>query len=708
MNRLLLFFSLLCLPAFQIKAQTITITKDTIKTEIKKLQAGKDSTGIDSTRAIADSLKPKPVRLIPIQLGTLNNANEFNHTISKDEIEFTEYRNISDVINYYSPAFLRNLGTLGQPGELFIYGAGFDEVSYLKDGLLINNRLTNSFDLNNIQSESIDSIEIIPSIRGFLYGSTNNLSSVNFISKENFSIENKKGTYSRLRYYQSADEEAFIDAIFSTGIYKNLTGHFEITNATIGNISSGTRFKNSEYGSWQGNAKLHYLLSNDINITANYYYSNSTTHLFGGVDLDSTAKLAEEPVSENGYPVNYLYRYYKNAERNIDLRLLHKLSGSLTGDATFYSRYNFLEYRNDEFASPSSAGRTVYNNKINVYGFALTENYNADFLSLYFNSTYERSVLDTYYWGLDQKINSFSVASRLNLFLADSSLIPSVFGKYLYQYSKSYFGFGGDATYKISNNVSLYAGVSYFEKPFGFITERNINGDYSLISNAGSSTKTTLAEAGFKLVQQNFSGIINIFYRNTEDELHLTTAETGYKLYVPIDKKLIGANLGLNYQLWRFNFEASLSGYYLKYKVIMGTTITSGKTYTYYSESRRYTLPEYTFNGGFYYKDILFSNNLNLKTGIRISSVGLQQGYAGEFDRSDLWEQINEKRYGTQYFTTLHPSLTLDFILIGEIQKRATIYFSFENLLDKKYFIVEGYYMPRRYIKLGVAWQFLN
>ncbi|RJP67070.1 MAG: hypothetical protein C4539_10550 [Ignavibacteriales bacterium] len=693
MNRLILIFSLLCLPAFQIKAQTDTsINKDTKKTEFNNLQAGKDSTGIDSTRAIADSLKPKSVRLIPIQLSTLNNANEFNHTVNKDEIEFTEYRNIADVISYYSPAFLRNLGTLGQPSELMIYGAGYDQLSYLKDGLLINNRLTNSFDLNNIQSESIDSIEIIPSIRGFLYGSTNNLSSVNFISKENFSIENKKGAYSRLRYYQSADEEAFIDAIFSTGIYKNLTGHFEITNATISN-----RFQNSEYGSWQGNASLRYIFSNSFNIVANYNYINSQTHLFGGIDVDSLSKINEEETSEYRFPVNSLYRYYKNTERNIDLRLLHKLSGSLTGDATFYSRYNFLEYRNDEFASPSSTDRIVYNNKTKVYGFALTENYNADFLSLYFNSVYERSVLDTYYWGSDQKINSFSVASRLNLFLADSSLIPSVFGKYLYQYSKSYFGFGGDATYKFSNNVTLYAGVSYFEKPFGFITERNINGDYSLIPNAGSSIKTTSVEAGLKLFQQTFSGVINIFYRNTEDELHLTTAETGYKLYVPIDKKLIGANLGLNYQLWRFNIESSLSGYYMKNKMVSSSI-----------NQRIYLLPEYTFNGGIYYKDILFSNNLNLKTGIRVSSVGFQQGYAGELDKSDLWEQINEKRYGTQYNVTLHPSLTLDFILIGEIQKRATIYFSFENLLDKKYFIVEGYYMPPRYIKLGVAWQFLN
>jgi len=501
MNRLIFILSLICLTAYQSGAQTDTIIiKNTTKATISNIPSGKDSITItDTTTTGADSLKIKPERLIPIHSKSLNGIKEFNRTISYNEIEFTEYRNTADIINYSSPAFLRNLGTLGQPSELLVYGAGFDQVSYLKDGLLINNRLTNSFDLNNIQSESIDSIEIIPSVRGFLYGSTNNVSSVNFISKENFSVEGKKGSYSRLRYYQSADEEAFVDAIFSTGIYKNLTGHFEITNSTIGN-----RFQNSEYGSWQGNATLRYPFSNSVNLLANFNYVNAQTHLFGGIDIDSLNKSSIETTTELQYPVNSLYRYYKNAEHNGYFKVLHKLGGSLIGEATFYTQNNFLEYRNDEYASTTSAERVVYNNKIKVYGFSLTENYSADYLSLYFNSTYEKSILDTYYWGLNQKINSFSIASRFNLFLADSLLIPSVFGKYLYQYSHSYFGLGGDVTYNLSKSLSLYAGLSYFQKPFGFITSTNLNGYFPSLLGDNRSTNITSAELGMRFSQSVF------------------------------------------------------------------------------------------------------------------------------------------------------------------------------------------------------------
>ena len=53
-------------------------------------------------------------------------------------------------------------------------------------------------------------------------------------------------------------------------------------------------------------------------------------------------------------------------------------------------------------------------------------------------------------------------------------------------------------------------------------------------------------------------------------------------------------------------------------------------------------------------------------------------------------------------------SYKVDFTLVGEIQKVAIVYFTFENLLDNKYYITPYYPMPERNFRFGVAWELLN
>ncbi|MFO7526389.1 MAG: putative porin, partial [Ignavibacteriaceae bacterium] len=103
------------------------------------------------------------------------------------------------------------------------------------------------------------------------------------------------------------------------------------------------------------------------------------------------------------------------------------------------------------------------------------------------------------------------------------------------------------------------------------------------------------------------------------------------------------------------------------------------------------TVPEYSFNVGLYFRGNLFEDNLNLKSGLKFS-------YIGEHISPTNW--IGRFKVDQAY--------RLDFILSGEIRKAAIVYFTIENLLDRKYYITPYYPMPGISLRFGLAWEFLN
>jgi len=248
-----------------------------------------DSLYADSTAVVTDSLFTAaddsasfkdtldvlaiPDTLVPIQGIELAEASTI---IDRQTFLFTNYRYTGDLLRPFSLNFIRDFGFIGQPNETFIYGIGNGGISYLQNGVLWNNRYTNSLDLNLMQSEDVDSIEVVPSPRGFLYGPFNNPITVNFIMRDFVSKE----LYSRIRYYEGPDGEAMIDGKFNAKVAKRWNLSFQITNR-----SYDSSYTNSEFSIWQANAKLKYFLSNSVNFTGWYYLVKSNQGLNGGLIL---------------------------------------------------------------------------------------------------------------------------------------------------------------------------------------------------------------------------------------------------------------------------------------------------------------------------------------------------------------------------------------------------------------------------------------
>lgn len=649
----------------------------------------KDSLLVKDSLSIKDSARILSRIIIPRNQVPLEPVRGLSYTVSKREMLFNDYAFTGQLLDPAAFSFTRDLGTLGQPHEVTLYGAGYNELSFLKDGLFINNRLTNSLDLNNIQSESVDSVEVIPLPRGFLYGTFNNQSAVNFISREEFSLREKGAPYSRVRYYQAQNEEAMVDFIYNSHWFRRISTTFEITNKTY-NDPKDPQPLNSDYSLWNANFRLKYFLSNSFNLIGSYNYVKSDIGLYGGITqhyLDSLRAGSQGSLDNLDLKVADVYfakRHRRTTEHNAVLQLLGSpLSKNYLDIKAYYLfQRDSLTGTNNIFPRQQSK----------VYGAALRDKFDLSLFNFDLNSNYEVNSLKAENILKDNRnIHSFSLTAQTSLKLFDTSFVPSVFVKYLNYDGKSYAGFGGDVLYKYDSKIEFYAGLSQFKQPLN-----PVENSMALKQSGIDHKSISLAQAG---VQYNYEGLRNslsVFYRDIKnDPLAIMYADESAKAFnvkevLYLNNKYWGIAANLNFRLWRIYLESNMSYYYND----RGNFV-------------KYALPEFVLRTGIYYRDTLFNSSLHLKTGFYVQYTGTQNSYYYDFERQMRSVNLPDNS-SLNNLNTVSPSLQLDFRLIGEIQKRAILYLAYENILDNRYYIIPNYFRPGRNFKIGISWEFLN
>ena len=601
---------------------------------------------------VYDSLAVEKIKqdtLVPIQTGPLSESSEI---IGKNTFLFNNYRYAADFLRSFSFNFIKDYAFFGYPNETILYGAGNQGISFMEDGVLWNNRFDNSLDLNNIQSEDIDSVEIVRSPRGFLYGPYNNPVSVNFITKDFVSSI----PYTRIKYYEGPSGEAMIDGKFNAKIYKRWNLSLEATNR-----SADPRYTNSDYSLWMANVKLKYFLSNSINITALYKYVDSKLGLNGGIDVDSirqiTSNIDSLLYSTQFAPVIYPDRTKNVTNHNFGLRLQAIPYEDANVELSLY-----YKFKADELKDKRDSIETKDRYEEKTLGVNLNYSQNLGFLSARIISNLEKNKLTNSYISGDQTTykmdySYFSVAGILSLHLLDSTLVPSVFYKYFNQkytqfgkdYTNSNSGFGADVQYTPVEDISFYAGYSVYNQ-FDYLDQKNFE--------IGANVKTNSLIVDIKY-----------FYRKDFNLYSITRPYWLAGILDPATKNIKGIGVNLNYKFWKLLIETNTSHYFDQY--VYNT----------------YTLPEVQFTGGIYLNDWFFEDNLLLKSGFIFYYNG---------------------KYKSNLTTNVDPSNRLDFTLVGEIKKVAIVYFTWENLFNNQYFITPYYPMPERSIRFGAAWELLN
>jgi hypothetical protein len=608
---------------------------------------------ITDTALTSDTTKTTKIAekdtLIPLQSEPLTDVSAI---INKKTFLFENYRYTGDLLRSFSLNFVKDLGFIGYPHETFIYGVGNSGISYLKDGLFINNRFTNSLDLNFVQSEDIDSIEIIPSPRGFLYGAYNNPVTVNFITRDFI----PSAPYTRIKYYEGPDGEAMIDGKFNAMVANRWNLSFQATNRIVDET-----YSNTEFSIWQANAKLKYFLSNSVNITGSYYFVGSNQGLNGGVDYDSLTQISDNPASDLYEPfvapVVYPNRKLDVTQHNFRLRTLAKPFDDSKLDLSVYYRYGLDEYRNVrdsldfglDHTSKSFGALVNYLQNVGIFTFQLLGDY--------------ESLSNKLFWRSDNFTNSgnfsrFSFGGILTATFLEKYIQTSLYYKqnhfdeldYWDEKEISLNGLGADIILRPGDIQSIYIGYS--------LRESRSNDEYI---------------PGFELgTRLNYSGLLFDFKYFHNEHFY----ESSLEVYPPwfYIQKARGLGLILNYKFSFFLLETNTS-YYFEV-----------------DEERPVNLPNWQFVGGLYVNDMFFDDNLDLKAGFKFY-------YKGKTD------------FAFDYFGgggSVDPTNKIDFTLAGEIRGAAIFYFIWENLLGNQYYITPYYPMPERNIRFGLAWELFN
>ena len=626
--------------------------QDSVTTELKIYS---DTLSVNPDSIIAnDSLLIVTERDSIVPLCSLPLTDKSLITQNKELLKL-EYQYPGDYLRLSQFNFIKNLGFTGQPNETFLYGVGNDAVSYLMDGVSYNDRQSNSLNLNLLQSEDVDSIEVIPLPRGFLYGAYNNPVSVNFITKDFLSTQ----PYSRIRFYQGTNRDMMFDGIFNAVITNKLIASFDITNR----IYDGT-YDNTDYSIWQGKVKLKYLLSNAVNIIASYNYNDYNAGYSGGVDVDSIRSITEN-VDDVLYDFRAAPMVYPNGELKTlthlpRLRLLIKPFENFKSDLSFFYLYNdYQKFTNQKQFTESK-----------TFGINFRNDFTYDPIDLQLIADYEKGSIDrreertvdtvTYHSNIPTSdYDLFSLSGNVSLNLFDGALIPSAFGKLSSYYtisgsrdfSDNPFSIGFDLTYKGLGFVELYGGYSNL-KPYS-----NYDLSYDIFEVA----------ANFKI--ENLYASIR-YFRNNHQTINYDLA--GY-----YNTKNYGNVSGVGLD---FNF---------KYSIFLLQSNSS--FYTSMDDEYLFGVPDFQTQTGLYYTSKLFNDNLDLKTGFVFYYTGKNNVFTRE--------------HGV---TEVPSSYKLDFTLAGEIQNIATIYFLFQNLLENNYYITPYYPMPGRNIRFGFAWELFN
>lgn len=623
---------------------------------------------VNDTILKSDSTYFSPTEaLMPLNYNELDKNNFF---IPRESIIKSNYRYAGDLLNEFPFSFQKDYGFVGYPNEVLMYGIGSPFVNWMSDGISLNDRFKSSYNLNLIQTEDIDSIEIVPLPRGFLYGIYMYPVTVNFITRDFIPQQ----PYSRIRYIQGPDREASVDANFHALASKNFLFSFDITNR----IKDST-FRNTEFSIWQIKTRLKYFLSDKINLITSYTYNDYKIGFNGGINVDSIASLTND-INSVLYdkflaPVNKPNGEIKTLQHFPRLNLLTNFFTWFKSDINLYYRFNkvtqqdiFFDLTEEKVYGVSFINRMMIKN----FELNLIADYEHQNQSSKIRDDKIIPIFDTYVLSNDFKVLSLGGILSAKLFYEKLNI--SLFYKYSgvnknferrfvtidsvvvitpisYSTSPSNSGSGIDLYYKFNDNLKFYIGSSFLD----------------LYSASSTNSQSLLFQSGInfssEFIDANLQYVINEYLINSANF---------YQYYKQADKSnAVGLSLKAKYKFILLESQNAL------YKSPSGSEL--------------YFVPDFNSRTGLYYNNFLFENNLNLKTGFIFTYIGKQN-----------YSSVNSRILKV-------PSVSrFDFSLTGEIRKAAIVYFIIENIFDKKYYITPYYPMPERNFRFGIAWELLN
>jgi hypothetical protein len=655
---LLLLFLLLSVPLYAQTNDTIRIITpaDTLNEDI--LSAADSIALSDTLGLLSDSLN---ILVFADTIRPIYQRPLYGNSIFINREQFTRrtFSYTGDIFSVTPFFFDVSPGLAGHPANMLIYGTGSSLTSFLVNGINYNDYSGTPFDLNRVQEEYIDSAEVIPLPRGFLYGAFNNPAAVNFIGRDFISV----APYTKIKYYEGPYGEGFIDGMFNSIITGRMNLFVEVTNR-----KADQRFLNTDYGRWNARIQLKYLLNNNINFLSGYDYSNTYGGAPGGINIFNldlqNNDFYDALYSEIGATVVYPNFRFNTSTNSVFLKSLGSFGNFSFTDFTLYYRFNRIEL--NQPANIENNLDNMFRNKIS--GLSVNQHFNRSIFNLNLIGSLERVEVDNYQGFSGSRtfnnlnFTNLSLAGIFSVSLFDSLLHPSAFYKVSrerYFTTDEHSGFGADISARINEFTTLYAG-------------------YSETQNRFTLNNMEIIQTGIRYSNIFFKTSVNLFSRKGKIIFNPPDTIMNFNSHYFYPGNTAGVSIDLNIHISRVQLEGKVD---------------------YYRENNNapaYILPDIYAAGGLYYRDSLFSGNLDLKTGFNLFYYG----------RRNI--NLTPAQFAIFRSNTAGPDLRLDFFISGEIQNRAIVFFTLENLLNTRYFIIPFYPMPPAGVRFGVNWELFN
>lgn len=632
------------------------------------LPSSRDTTWVQSK---ADSLSP--VRAFETAISILPTRDSLS-VIKRTEVRWGDYSYFGDLLWEIPGAFIRDLGSMGQPSQLTLRGLGWHDIAVLVDGRLVNEPLNGIANLNLFPIQAIQKLEHQTGVRAFLYGLNSTGGALNIITQDFYTNR----PYSRLRYSEDGYGFLSTDGIFS----QNLAHRLNFVAAFQRQTLDG-RYPNSSYDAWNARVKLRYLLSDHVNLVLSEAYNQTEVGLNGGVDLSKTSPV--NVFDELLATVRNTDSYEKIRRHDLTAMIAYRWLGdsSVVSTGTAYFSDNLREYRDEENRPDPNGIFIQSDHRTTWYGVKLNQDIQKWGNQISLGAEIQRrKVTESPNVGVRDE-TAASLTGKVEL---DIPVVkPAVFGRYDRYRGEHLGSYGADVKWVLLSCLSAYGGYSAsYRTPTIQELYWQGSGDSSF---AVEKEKHKVVEAGILAnVTDVFQLRAGYFHRRIEnaiiaDEVSKSGVLPSAFVHNIPEEALEGIDGSVALKVWRFSGKGTWA--YL-------TLQQDGMEQQIY--------PKFFASGEIAYRQMLFQDHLDLKAGLR-----------GKFFSSNFGEQYNPETmiYVENTTAELNQQGSVDAFLIGRIGS-AHIHLILENITDQQYMLTPFYPMSPQKIRFGFEWEFLD
>ncbi|MCI0558672.1 MAG: putative porin, partial [Nitrososphaera sp.] len=469
---------------------------------------------------------------------------------------------------------------------------------------------------------------------------------VNLVTRQH----NNNRPITKLRYMQGPFEYGLTDGMFAQNILRG-------TNLMVGlqRHTTDGRFTNSAYDSWNIRSQLRYNVSDRFNIAASYFYHSADNGQNNGIDTSSPSlfnevdaivhdSTAHESTSRHDFAITGIARLFPD-------------STSIT-QFSLFSMESDREYTDSLKVQGSSS----------LMGGRVLQRFSIKSLSAALGLDIIRESSSGYTWYKQGERNRSAFFGKLELLLLGRLNLAASFRTELQANRRGTISNGLSFQLHINEHINLWGNLSAF---------------------APYQLPWTLEyfSAGIDL-RANNSTVFSISAYTRSHEYPLPYSRllgndlTGWTI-IPAMSGATGGSALLSAKFWQL--ESILTGtmtiFDNEYPVILTTSF-----------------PKWIATGEFAYRDVILTDVMELRTGVRFKYASPYQG-VGYNSRYALFVPNTGAR--------IDESFTLDLFAVAHLGD-AYLTLSWENILNEGYVTVARYPMPGRTFRFGFNWTFFD